>query len=219
MPMLGANMRLYTVARLSPGSAEKTNTPCADDFDAVNRLSSTPRFTTALSTALRVVSGTKRNGTPHDTTCTGRPVPATAAGESESAAAARAGSGIGSPYRGSGCVIHTKLSSSPVHVIVTGTGPMLSPNTNRSRPRSMTPVRARANVAPIVGWPASGSSSPGVKIRMRTSVSGCSAGSMNVVSEKFISFAIACIVSEGRPRPSSTTASWLPLNRWSVKTS
>src|SRR5207247_8593163 len=72
MPMFGANMRLYTVARLSPGSAEKTNTPCADDFDAVNRLSSTPRFTTALSTALRVVSGTKRHGTPRDQTCTGR---------------------------------------------------------------------------------------------------------------------------------------------------
>ena len=35
----------------------------------------------------------------------------------------------------------------------------------------MTPARASANVLPIVGWPAIGSSSPGVKIRMRTSVS------------------------------------------------
>ena len=52
---------------------------------------------------------------------------------------------------------------------------------------------------PIVGWPAIGSSSPGVKIRMRTSVPGVSGGSTNVVSEKFISLAIACIVSVGQP--------------------
>ena len=52
---------------------------------------------------------------------------------------------------------------------------------------------------PIVGWPAIGSSSPGVKIRIRTSVPGRSGGSTNVVSEKFISLAIACIVSVGQP--------------------
>ena len=83
----------------------------------------------------------------------------------------------------------------------------------------MTPARASANVLPIVGWPAIGSSSPGVKMRIRTSVSGRSGGSTNVVSEKFISFAIACIVSVDSPRPSRNTASWLPPNRWSVKTS
>ena len=55
---------------------------------------------------------------------------------------------------------------------------------------------------PIVGCPAIGSSSPGVKIRMRTSVPGRSGGSTNVVSEKFISLAIACIVSADSPRPS-----------------
>ena len=44
----------------------------------------------ALSTARRVVTGTKRNGTPHDTTCTGRPVPATSSAGSPSAAAAHA---------------------------------------------------------------------------------------------------------------------------------
>ena len=53
---------------------------------------------------------------------------------------------------------------------------------------------------PIVGCPAIGSSSPGVKIRTRTSVSARSAGSTNVVSEKFISLAIACIVAGARPR-------------------
>ena len=83
----------------------------------------------------------------------------------------------------------------------------------------MTPARASANVVPMVGWPAIGISSPGVKIRMRTSVPGVSGGSTNVVSEKFISFAIACIVSSASPRPSRKTASWLPPKRWSVKTS
>ena len=90
---------------------------------------------------------------------------------------------------------------------VTGTGPMPRPKTNRSRPGSMTPVRASANVLPIVGWPAIGSSSPGVKMRIRTSVPGSSGGSTNVVSEKFISFAIACMVPLDSPRPSSKTAS------------
>jgi hypothetical protein len=63
----------------------------------VNNESRTPGLIVALSTALRVVSGTNRNGTPHDTTCTGWPVPATAAGDSDSAAAVRAGSGITAP--------------------------------------------------------------------------------------------------------------------------
>ena len=90
---------------------------------------------------------------------------------------------------------------------------MPRPKTKRSRPRSITPARASANVVPIVGCPAIGSSSPGVKIRIRASVPGRSAGSTNVVSEKFISFAIACIVSVDRPRPSRKTASWLPPKR------
>jgi hypothetical protein len=77
----------------------------------------------------------------------------------------------------------------------------------------MMPLRASAKVLPIVGCPAIGSSAPGVKIRMRMSVSDRSAGSTKVVSEKFISFATACIVSAERPRASSTTASWLPPNR------
>ena len=38
-----------------------------------------------------------------------------------------------------------------------------------------------------------------MKIRIRTSVPGFSAGSRNVVSEKFISLAIACIVSPRQP--------------------
>ncbi len=52
---------------------------------------------------------------------------------------------------------------------------------------------------PIVGWPAIGSSSPGVKMRIRTSVPGVSGGKMNVHSEKFISRVIVCICSVVSP--------------------
>ena len=89
----------------------------------------------------------------------------------------------------------------------TGTGPTPRPKTKRSRSGPITPDRASANVLPMVGWPAIGSSSAGVKMRIRTSVPGPSGGSTNVDSEKFISLAIACIVSAARPRPSRNTAS------------
>ena len=52
----------------------------------------------------------------------------------------------------------------------------------------------------MVGCPAIGSSVPGVKMRSRKSVPRCSGGRTNVVSEKFISLAIACIVV-GRQAP------------------
>ena len=84
----------------------------------------------------------------------------------------------------------------------------------------MTPSAARANVLPIVGCPAIGSSSPGVKIRMRTSMgsapAGCgvpevtcgrSGGKMNVHSEKFISRVMVCISSVESPAGSGNTAS------------
>ena len=67
---------------------------------------------------------------------------------------------------------------------------MFSPNTNRAAPAEMTPVCASAKVLPIVGCPAIGISFHGVKMRMRMSVSGRSAGRMNVLSEKFISRAM-----------------------------
>ena len=66
----------------------------------------------------------------------------------------------------------------------------------------MTPARASANVLPMVGCPAIGSSAPGVKMRMPDVGVRRSGGRMNVVSEKFISLAIACIVSVVSPRPS-----------------
>ncbi len=51
----------------------------------------------------------------------------------------------------------------------------------------------------MVGCPAIGSSPPGVKIRIRMSVPGVSAGSRNVLSEKFISRVMVCISSGRHP--------------------
>jgi hypothetical protein len=68
-------------------------------------------------------------------------------------------------------------------------------------------VCASANVLPIVGWPAIGISTYGVKMRMRTSVPGASDGKMNVLSEKFISRAMRCMRAVLRPRTSGKTAS------------
>ncbi len=62
----------------------------------------------------------------------------------------------------------------------------------------MVPSIARAKVLPIVGCPAIGSSSPGVKMRIRTSPPR-SGGKMNVVSEKAISLAMRCIWSVVNP--------------------
>ena len=60
--------------------------------------------------------------------------------------------------------------SSPFHVSDTGVGPAPRPNTNEVRPRSMTPAarqRERRSDRRMAGG---GSSSPGVKMRKRTSV-------------------------------------------------
>ena len=75
------------------------------------------------------------------------------------------------------------------------------------------------NAVPSVGWPANGSSTAGVKILMRTSASSFEGGRTNTVSERFVSFASACIVSSSRSRASVKTASWLPARGTSVKTS
>ena len=71
----------------------------------------------------------------------------------------------------------------------------------------------------MVGCPAMGISRPGVKMRMRASVPADSAGRTNVLSEKFISLASICIPAVSSPRASRKTASWLPSNGRSVKTS
>ncbi len=173
----------------------------------------------ARSTAARLASGTKTNGTPHDTCCTGSPVARMSSSLSPSAAATRPTSSNVGPNSGVRCVIHAKSSRAPLHSIETGVGPMFNPNDPIGSIRGDAPSRASANVLPTTGWPAIGSSVPGVKIRMRTSVSGRSAPVTNVVSAKPISRAICCMVGAGSPAASGKTASWLPPKRRSVNTS
>src|SRR5687767_1541598 len=74
-------------------------------------------------------------------------------------------------------------------------------------------IVASTAAVPTVGCPANGSSALGVKMRTRQG------GNTNVVSGKLNSRAIACIARSERPCASGKTASWLPLNGWSVKTS
>ena len=90
---------------------------------------------------------------------------------------------------------------------------------NRGVPGVMTPDSASANVLPIVGCPAIGISDAGVKIRIRMSVPAHSTGRMNVLSEKFISRAMRCIVAVSSPCASVNTASWFPSSGSRVKTS
>ena len=55
-------------------------------------------------------------------------------------------------------------------------------------------------LAPSVGWPAKGSSLPGVKMRMRASPPSLGA-SANTVSERFVSRASRCIVASSSAEP------------------
>ncbi len=101
----------------------------------------------------------------------------------------------------------------------TGTGPIPSSSENRVVPGASCPRDASTQLVPTVGWPANGTSRAGVKIRTRAAQSERVGGSTNVVSERFISRATACISSSARPRPSRTTASGLPESARSVNTS
>ena len=74
-----------------------------------------------------------------------------------------------------------------------------SRRSTRSARERCAPSRASANVLPTTGWPAMGSSLPGVKMRMRMSVSARSGAVTKVVSAKPISRAICCMVSADRP--------------------
>ena len=66
---------------------------------------------------------------------------------------------------------------------------------SRAGSRSSTAARRGRTPLPSVGWPAKGSSTAGVKILMRTSASSLDGGRTNTVSDRFVSFASACIVS------------------------
>ncbi len=162
---------------------------------------------TTRSTAARVASGTNTKGTPHDTCWTGSPVARISSSLRPNAAATRPWSSNVGPNSGVRCVIHAKSRRERLHSIETGVGPTFNPNTQSVRPSAIRPSRARAKVLPTTGCPAIGISMPGVKMRIRTSVSALSAPVTNVVSAKPISRAICCIVSGRRPAASGKTAS------------
>jgi hypothetical protein len=58
-----------------------------------------------------------------------------------------------------------------------------------------------------------------VNIRTHATQSARVAGNTNVVSDRFVSRAIFCIVSSSMPDASGNTASALPSSGWRVKTS
>src|SRR5437763_7704986 len=114
---------------------------------------------------------------------------------------------------GSGCSISPKPISSRSCLSLTGTTPAAV-----SRRTSAPSPRAKAD--PSTGCPANGSSTHGVKIRMRASACEASdAGSTKTVSERFSSRAARCISSGSSPDPSRNTATGLPYSGSSVNTS
>jgi hypothetical protein len=70
-----------------------------------------------------------------------------------------------------------------------------------------------------LGWPANGNSARGVKMRTSAVCAGSCGGSTKVVSARLNSPAMACICALVSPVASGTTASGLPPNLRSVKTS
>ena len=122
------------------------------------------------------------------------------------------------PNLGSAWVISPKTGCPDFSSKRTGTLPTLS-----SRATSRVPVEPRNwKAVPSVGWPAKGNSSCTVKIRTRTPRSrslAASRGKMNVVSERFISRAMACICESSSPRASGYTARELPSKGREEKTS
>lgn len=81
------------------------------------------------------------------------------------------------------------------------------------------PTASSTSAVPMVGWPAKGSSDPGVKMRTAQVTSGRSGGKTKVVSLRFSSRAIACIVAVASSATRGKTASGLPPNGRSVNTS
>ena len=102
------------------------------------------------------------------------------------------------------------------------TRPAVSSNTSRSpvtgRPWQC-PARASTKAVPTLGWPANGISALGVKMRTRAVCAGSVGGSTKVDSARLNSAVMACICSVESPVASGMTASGLPPNLRSVKTS
>ncbi len=200
-------MRLYTVS--SPVA------PCRSVVNRNTGNSSNPALRQAAakarrsidtrSTAFREVSGTKRNVTPQEIGCAGKRRNDVRRVQSERA---------GKHARVAGLAEGRQRAASSTRSRVVRSSIRAKPASDRRRARTRSrpvpprssPSSASANVDPIVGCPAIGSSSAGVKMRIRTSPVP-SAGKTKVDSEKFISAAIRCI-KRGRD-----VARWLQKDR------
>lgn len=147
-------------------------------------------------------------------------LPDTASGASSSLSRSRSSSprararsrapGGGGPNSGSFAALNWAKSGLPFTArMVTGTGPTPSSSVTRvSEPeRLMSPMLASTNAVPMVGWPAKGSSVPGVKMRTLRVCCGSFGGRTNVVSEKLNSRAMRGINSAGRSFAFGKTAS------------
>ena len=99
-----------------------------------------------------------------------------------------------------------------------GTSPIFA-SSDTARAFDPPSKRASSTAVPTIGCPAKGSSRLGVKMRMQARCAASRGGSTNTVSDRLNSRAIACMASSASPSASSTTASGLPANGRSVKTS
>ena len=183
---------------------------------AVQKFAHPWRVDTAESTAPASRSATKRNGAPVLATCAG--TSCTIADSSTPIADATSLCGNTGPKVSGGCVIQNKTRPCSL-TLRTLTGPTFSSRVKSVASPETMPSSARTQAVPMVGWPANGSSAAGVKMRTFAACLESSGGSTKVVSEKFISCAIRCMVLAERSLPSRTTASWLPARGLSVKTS
>src|SRR5262245_19121335 len=104
--------------------------------------------------------------------------------------------------------------SAPLGAAVQWTSPIFSSSTIAPA----WPLSARMSAVPTVGWPANGSSTPGVKMRTRAVPPACGF-STNTVSGCPNSRAIVCMRVSSSASASNTTASGLPVKRRSVNTS
>ena len=81
------------------------------------------------------------------------------------------------------------------------------------------PSRTSSQAVPTLGWPANGQLERGREDAHPRVARRPPAGSTKVVSERFISLAMACICTAVSPSASGNTASGLPANGRSVNTS
>ena len=169
--------------------------------------------------ASRDLIGTINCGRAVDTTCGRGPPPTRSAGPPSAALNSPVSVTVG-PYSGCACTIVTSAGAPFSVRMRTGSTPApVSCHTSVTpvAGASISPNSASVHHVPMVGCPANGISAVGVK--NRTFRVATSESNTNVVSERFISRARACMVLASSPVPSGNTASALPVRGTRVKTS